>query len=155
LTRLTRLTATGTRQPRADGDERLERLRAAVAGTRLAWTERRLVGRSCQLVRAGETARRARLATARAAVPALNDRERGKRRFTELPALQGAVATIVTRYRGLGLLAVQYTARVRQRWLRRDGGRPPTVQGARDVRVKAVSDRPAVATAVGRLGWRV
>jgi len=37
----------------------------------------------------------------------------------------------------------------------RYGGRPPTVQVARDLRVQAVSDRPAVATAVGRLGWRV
>jgi len=155
LTRITRLTATGTRQHLADGDERLERLSAEVAGTRLAWTARRLVVRSRQLVRAGETALRARLAKARAAVTALNDRGRGKRRFTELPALQGAVETIVARYRVLGLLAVPYTARVRKRWRRRYGGRPPTVQVARDLRVQAVSDRPAVATAVGRLGWRV
>ena len=155
LTRITRLTATGTRQHLADGYERLERLSAEVAGTRLAWTERRLVVRSRQLARAGETALRARLAKARAAVTALNDRGRGKRRFTELPALQGAVETILTRYRVLGLLAVQYTERVRKRWLRRDGGRPPTVQVARDLRVKAVIDRPAVATAIGRLGWRV
>jgi transposase len=155
LTRLTRRTATGTRQPLADGDERLERLSAEVAGTRLAWTARRLVVRSRPLVRAGETARRARLAKARAAVTARNDRGRGKRRCTERPALPGAVETIVTRYRVLGLLAVQDTERVRKRWLRRDGGRPPTVQVARDLRVQAVSDRPAVATAVGRLGWRV
>jgi len=33
--RITRLTATGTRQHLADGDERLERLSAEVAGTRL------------------------------------------------------------------------------------------------------------------------
>ena len=45
LTRLTRLTATGTRQPIADGDARLEPLTAEGAGPRSAWTARRLVGR--------------------------------------------------------------------------------------------------------------
>jgi transposase len=155
LTRITRVTVTGTRQHLADGYERLEHLSAEVAGTRLAWTERRLMVRSRQLARAGETALRARVAKARAAVTALNERGRGKRRFTERPALQAAVETILTRYRVLGLLAVQYIERVRKRWLRRYGGRPPTVQVERDLRVKAVIDRPAVATAIGRLGWRV
>jgi transposase len=46
LTRITRLTATGTRQYLADGYERLERLTAGMAGDVLAWTERRLVVRS-------------------------------------------------------------------------------------------------------------
>jgi transposase len=155
LTRITRLTATGTRQHLADGYERLERLSAEVAGNRLAWTERRLVVRSRQLARAGATALRARLAKARAAVTALNDRGRGKRRFTERPALQVAVETILTRYRVLGLLAVQYTERVWKRPLRRYGSRPATVQVERDLGVKAVIDRPAVATTIGRLGWRV
>ena len=155
LTRLTRLTATGTRQHLADGDERLERLSAEGAGTRRAWPDRRLGVRSRQLTRAGETARRARLARARAAVTGLNDRGRGKRRFPARPALQGAVETSLARYRVLGLLAVQYIERVRKRWRRRDGGRPPTVPGERDLRVKAVLHRAAVATAVGRLGWRV
>ena len=154
-TRITRLTATGKRQHIADGYERLETLTAEVAGNAIAWTERRLVVRSRQLARAGETALRARLAKAQATVAALNDRGRGKRRCTELPALQAAVETILTRYRVHGLLAVQYTERVRQRPLRRYGSRPATVRVARDLGVKAVVDRPAVATAIGRLGWRV
>jgi transposase len=155
LTRITRLTATGTRQPLVDGDERPECLRAAVAGNRLAWTERRLVVRSRQLARAGETALRARLAKARAALTALTDRGRGKRRFTARPVLQAAVETILTRYRVLGLLAVQDTERVWKRPLRRYGSRPATVRVERDLGVKAVIDRPAVARASGRLGWRV
>jgi transposase len=128
LTRLTRLTVTGKRQHLADGYEQLDRLSAEVAGNRLAWTARRLVVRSRQLARAGETALRARLAKARAAVTALNDRGRGKRRFTERPALQAAVETILMRYRVLGLLAVPYTERVWKRPLRRYGSRPATVQ---------------------------
>jgi transposase len=155
LTWITRLTATGTRQHIADGDERLEPLTAEVAGHLVAWTDRRLVVRSRHLARAGATALRGRLAKARAAVTALNDRGRGKPRFTELPPLQAAVEAIVTRYRVHGLLEAQYTERVHQHWLRRYGGRPATVQLERDVRVKTVVDRHAVAAAIGRLGWRV
>src|SRR5512132_3109916 len=81
LTRLSRLTAPGTRQPIADGDERLAPLSAEVAGHRGAWTARRLVVRAHPRARAGATALRARLAPARAAVIALNDRRRGKPRF--------------------------------------------------------------------------
>jgi transposase len=155
LIRITRLSATGTRQHLADGDERLEPLTAEVAGKRLAWAERRRVVRSYQLARAGERALRARVAKARAAVAARNTRRRGKPRFTERPALQAAVEAILTRYRVHGLLAVRDTERVRKCPLRRDGSRPATVRLARDLGVKAVVDRPAVATAIGRLGWRV
>jgi transposase len=155
LTRSTRLTAPGKRQHLADGYERLEPLSAEVAGTRLAWTERQLVVRARQLARAGEAARRARWAKAPAAVAVLNERGRGKPRFTELPPLQAAVEAILTRYRGHGLLAVRYTERVRECPLRRYGSRPATMRVTRDIGVKAVVDRPAVATASGRLGWRV
>jgi transposase len=155
LSRITRLTATGTRQHLGDGFERLASLTVEVAGEARTWTERRLVVRSRQLARAGERGLRARVAKAQAAVTALNARGRGRRRFPELPPLQTAVEAILTRYRVHGLLAVQYTERVRKRPRRRYGGRPATVQVERDVRVKAVVDRQAVATAIGRLGWRV
>jgi transposase len=154
LTRITRLTAPGTRQHSADGYERPEPLTAAVAGNALVWTERRLVVRSRHLARAGEAALRARLAKAQAAVAALHDRGRGQRRGTALPALQAAVAAILERYRVQARLAVQDTERVQKRRLRRDGRRPVTVQVECDLGVKAVVDRQAVATAIGRLGWR-
>jgi transposase len=155
LTRITRLTATGTRQHSADGDAQLETLTAEVAGNALAWTERRLVVRSRQLARVGKTALRAWLAKAQAAVAALNDRGRGKRRFTERPVLQEAVEAILTRYRVQGLLAVHYRERVWEHPRRRYGNRPATVQVERDLGVKAVVDRQAVVTAITRLGWRV
>jgi transposase len=155
LTRITRLTATGTRQYLADGFERLVPLTAEMAGAALMWTERRLVVRSRQLARAGERALRARVAQAQAAVTALNARGRGKHRFPELPALQAAVEAILIRYRVHGLLAVQDPERLRKRPLRRYGSRPATVQVERDSRVKVVVDRPAVAAAIGQLGWRV
>jgi transposase len=155
LTRITRLTATGTRQHMADGYERLEPLTGEVAGHALAWTERRLVVRSRPLARAGATALRARLAKAQAAVAALNARGRGKRRYTERPALQAAVEARLTRYWVHGLLAVRSTERLHEGPLRRYGSRPATVRVERALGVKAVVDRQAVATAIGRLSWRV
>jgi hypothetical protein len=155
LTRITRLTATGTRQHRADGDAPLETLTAEGAGNALAWTARRLVVRSRPRARGGKTARRARLAKAQAAVAALNDRGRGKRRFTERPVRQDAVEAILTRYRVQGWLAGHDTERGREHPRRRDGNRPATVQVERDLGVKAVVDRQAVVTAITRLGWRV
>ncbi len=92
---------------------------------------------------------------AQAAVTALNDRGRGKRRFLERPALEEAVEAILTRYRVPGLLAVRSTTHVQERPLRRYGRRPATVGVERDVGVTAIVDRGAVAAAVRRLGWRV
>jgi transposase len=155
LTRITRLTATGTRQHIAACYERLETLTGGVAGHALAWTERRLVVRSRQLARAGATALRARLAKAQAVVAVLNARGRGQRRYTERPTLQAAVEALLTRYRVHGLLAVGYTERLHECLLRRYGSRPATVRVERALGVKAVVDRQAVATAIGRLGWRV
>jgi transposase len=155
LTRITRMTAGGKREHIAEGDERLEPLTVMAAGEAMAWTERRLVVRSRPLARAGEAALRARLAKAQAAVAALNDRGRGKKRFTALTALQAAVEAIRIRHRVQGLLAVRDTEGVQERPLRRYGHRPATVRVARDLRVTAVVDRRAVAGAVRRLGWRV
>ena len=155
LTRITRVSAAGTRQYLADGYERLEPLTAEVASQALVWTERRLVVRSRQLACAGETALRARVRKAQAAVAALNERGRGKPRCTALPSVQAAVEAILTRYRVQGLLAVRYPERVQEYPRRRDGSRPATVRVARDLGVKAVVERQAMATAIGRLGWRV
>jgi hypothetical protein len=92
---------------------------------------------------------------ARAAVPALNARGRGKPRFRDVTGLPAAVAARLTRDRGPGRLAGRYTEGVREHPRRRDGSRPATVQGARDLGVNAVVARQAVATAIGRRGWRV
>jgi transposase len=88
-------------------------------------------------------------------VTAFNAQGCGKRRVTAWPALQAAVEAILTQHRMQGRLAVRYTERVRKHPLRRYGSRPAMVQVERDIEVKAVVDRPAVATDIGRLGWRV
>jgi transposase len=68
---------------------------------------------------------------------------------------QDAVEAILTRYRVQGWLAGHDTERGREHPRRRDGNRPATVQGERDLGVKAVVDRQAVVTAITRRGGRV
>jgi len=106
-TRVTRVAARGQRACLAAGDERLEPVTVVAAGEARTWTERRLVVRSRQLARAGAAARRPRLAKAQAAVAALQNRGRGQPRFTERPAVPEAVAAILRRDRGEGLLGVR------------------------------------------------
>jgi len=139
----------------AEGFERREPLTAQVAGATIHWAERRLVIRSRQLARAAEAALRARLAKAQAAVAALNEGRRGKRRLLQVPALQEAVVAILARYQVQGLLRMSYEAPVRQHPVRRCGQRPATMQVEQDIRVSASVDEVAVEEMVRRLGWRV
>jgi transposase len=155
LTPISRVQAHGQRELIAEGFECLEPLSAVVAGEPISWTERRLVIRSHQLAQAGERALRTRLTKAQATIAGLNGRRRGKRRMTELPALQEAVAAIVTRYHVQGLLQVRYEAQVHQRPLRPYGSRPATVREERHIQVIASIDQEAVEAAVRQLGWRV
>jgi transposase len=155
LTPIPREQATGPPEVIAEGFERLESLTAVVAGVPLRWTERRLVLRSHQLAQAGERGLRARLTQAQAAIAALNARRRGKRRVTEVAALQAAVAAILARYHVQGLLQVRYTAQERWQSVRRSGDQPARLRMERDWQVSARIDEEAVEAAVRQLGWRV
>jgi transposase len=155
LTPIPRGPASGQPVVIAEGFERLEPLTAAVAGVPIRWTERRLVMRSHQLAQAGERGLRARLAKAQAAIAALNNRRRGKRRVTELSALQAAVTTLLARYQVQGLLQVQYASQECWRPVQRYGDRPPRLRLERDWQVTISVDEEAVGAAVHQLGWRV
>jgi transposase len=145
----------GTPELIAEGVERLEPLTAEVAGTPHGWLERRLVIRASQLAQAGERGLRARLARAQAAVTALNERRRGKRRCTDPTALREAADAMLARYQVQGLLQVRDEEAVREHPLRRYGRRPATVRVEREVPVIVSVDQQAGETAVCRLGWRV
>src|SRR5256712_7237155 len=66
-------------------------MRLEGAGERQSWTERRVGVRSGRQAQASERARRARVASAMAAVEALHQCGRGKKRFEEVSALRLAV----------------------------------------------------------------
>ena len=155
LTPIYRGKESGERELIAEGYERLERLTALVDGETLTWTERRLVIRSLKQAQTAERALRKRLAKAQAALTRLNERRRGKKRFTEVAPLRQAVKAILERYQAQGLLRLSYQESVYERPVRRYQGRPATVRVEREVKVTAVVDEAALAKAVRRLGWRV
>jgi hypothetical protein len=155
LTPILRGPANGQPEVLAEGVERLAPLTAVVAGVPIDWAERRLVIRSHQLAQAGERGLRARLAQAQAAIAALNERRRGKRRVTEVAALQAAVAVLLARDHGPGVRQVRYTAQERGRSVRRYGDRPARRRLEQDGQVSVSVDEAAVGAAVHQLGWRV
>ena len=155
LTPIARVQVHSQQERIAEGLARSEPLTAVVAGAPISWAERRLVLRSHQLAQAGERGLRARLAKAQAAIAALHERRRGKRRMTERTALQEAVAAIVARYSVQGLLQVQYEDEVHRRPVRRSGERPATVRVEQEWQVTTSADEEAVGAAGRQLGWRV
>lgn len=90
LTPVYREQENGTAELMAEGDERLEPLTVVVGGQPRTGTERRWVVRSIRQAHAAETALRARLAQAAAAIQGLHSYGRGKQRFTEVEALRQA-----------------------------------------------------------------
>jgi hypothetical protein len=104
------------------------------------------------LAQAGERGLRARLAKVEAAIATVNDRHRGKRRVTELAALQAAVAALLARYHVQGLLQVRYASQERWRAVRRYGDRPARLRLEQDWQVSVSVDEEAVGAAVRQLG---
>jgi len=117
--------------------------------------ERRLVVRLLKQTRRAEKGLRVRLAKAQAALTALNERKRGKKRFTTVEELRQAAEGIVARYRVQGLVRLAYQEIVHKRPVRQYRDRPATVREEREVRVRVEVDEAAVEEGVQRLGWRV
>jgi transposase len=139
----------------AEGYERLVTLTTEVDGRTVTWTERRLVVRSLKHAQAAERGLRHRLAKAQAALAALNERGRGKKRYQDVESLRQAVEAIVKRYQVQGLLQLGYLTQRRERPVRRYRERPATVRVEQDVQVIAVVDSEILSQAIRQLGWRV
>jgi transposase len=155
LTPVFRAQADGSTEKIAEGYERMETLTATVGEETLTWEERRLVIRSLPQARAATAALQARLEKAQAALKALNDRRKGKERFTEVESLRQAAEAIIERYRVEGLLQVSYCEEVKERWVRQYGKRPAETRMERIVACQASQDEPALQKAIAGLGWRV
>jgi len=155
LTPINREKENGEREQIAEGYERLEVLTAKLDSQTVIWTERRLVLRSLKQAQVAEAALRSRLAKAQQALAALNERGRGKKRFTEVESLRQAAEALVEQHRVQGLLRLRYEEEVRERPVRRYRGRPASIRQEREVRVTVAVDEEALEKAVRRLGWRV
>ena len=130
-------------------------MRLEVAGERQSWTERRVGVRSGRQAQASERARRARVASAMAAVEALNQCGRGKKRFEEVSALRQAVVTIVQRHGVEEFLWLRYRQHTTPRVVRAYRGRPTRLEADRQATVEVRVDAVALEAAGRRLGGRV
>ena len=125
------------------------------AGALQSWTERRWVVRSVRQAQAAERALRARVAKAMAAVEALHQRGRGKKRFEEVSALRQAVVAIGQRYGVEECLWLRSSQHATSRAVRAYRGQPARGEADRQATVEVRVDEVALEAAVRRVGWRV
>lgn len=147
--------ADGTREHIANGFERIETVAGLAGGQAISWVERRLVVCSLARAQAAEGALRRRLEKAQSTIEALNERRRGKERFTDAESLRQAAEAIIKRQGVEGLLVLQVTEQLQERPVRPYRNRPGEVRVERQVSVSVQPDELAIQQAIRRLGWRV
>lgn len=125
-----------------------------IDGATVAWNERRIAVRSPVQAHRLEEALRTRLVRAEAALLALAERKRGKRRPRSLEALREAAHAILDSYQVHGLLRLDFAEQVQERLVRRYRGRPTGMRVERDVYLNVSTDADALAQAIRRLGWQ-
>lgn len=131
----------------AEGYEREEPMSVALNGQTVAWTERRLVIRSAEQVKAQKASLHARLEKAQMALATLNEHKPGRKIYREVAPMQQKVEAILKQHKVSGLIAVQYEQR---ELITSPKGKPKPV-----VLVHTEQDQAAVQQAEARMGWRV
>lgn len=126
-----------------------------IDGAAITWNERRIAVRSPVQAHLLEEALRTRLARAEAALLALGQRKRGKRRPRSLDDLREAAHAIIDSYQVHGLLRLDFAEQIEERVVRRYRGRPTGVRVERDVRLTVSINTDAFAQAIRRLGWQM
>jgi len=145
----------GTPQRIAEGSERQGPMARETQGESQHWTERRVVVRSLRQAQASEAALRARVAHAQGQVEALNQRGRGRRRFAEMDELRHAVNAVGQRHHVANFFWLRYEQHGTARPVRAYRARTAGSKVQRHATVAVRLDAEALASAVGRLGWRV
>jgi hypothetical protein len=141
--------------PSSDGIEWFMPMHVDLNGSPVVWNERRIAIRSSNHARISEEALRARLTRAQAALLALGERKRGKRRPRTIEDLREAAHAILDSYQVHGLLHLDFDEQVEERVVRRYRGRPTGVRIERNVRMKVSLNTDALSRAVHSLGWQV
>ncbi len=139
----------------SDGIEWLMPMRVDFNGSPVIWNERRIAIRSPNHARISEEALRVRLTHAQAALLALCERKRGKRRPRTIEALRESARAILDSYQVHGLLHLDFDEQIEERMVRRYRGRPTGVRIERDVRMNVSVDTDALSRAVQSMGWQV
>ena len=139
----------------AHGYEDSETITAQWEGVSSTWTERRRLLRSQAAARAAETALRARLGQAQAALSELSVRRQGKPVLADRAAVEQAVAETVRHFRVAGLLRVTVSEQVTEQPVRAYRDRPATVRTQSQFTISNDVEPDALASAIEQLGWRV
>jgi transposase len=139
----------------AYGYEDSEVVTAQLEGVSYTWRERRLLVRSQAAARAAETALRARLGQAQAALRELVVRRQGKPVLADRAAVEQAVADTVLHFRVEGLLRVTVSEQVTKQPVRAYRERPALVRTQSQFTISSDVDPDALASALEQLGWRV
>lgn len=155
LTSIRRANAAGEQKVIAKGYEREDAMTEEVGERTVEWTERRLVIRSLRQARAAETRLRGKLEEAEAALEALNERGRGKKRYKSVAELRRAAEGIVKEHGVEGLLDLDFHVTSCRRRVRHYGDRPTRVVVERDPHLAVAVNETAVKEALRRKGWRV
>ncbi len=150
-----RSSAQGAVEHLADGFEVSETLTAEYDTWPVTWVERRLVVRSWQQAQTAEQGLRQRVAQAQRELADLTARRKGKRRLTDLTALEQAAAAILARYRVADVVRVTCREQVRERPVRAYRNRPATVRRSVMLQVTSDVDPVVLETVIAHLGWRV
>ena len=111
--------------------------------------------RSLAAARAGSKSLQTRLEKAQAALEALGQPRRGKKRLTQLDEWQEAAEGICQRYRVQGLLQLDYQVTTSERHLRPYRDRPARVVIESRVQLSVTLDEEALEQQKKMLGWRV
>ncbi|MGQ9892955.1 MAG: hypothetical protein ACUVSY_04085 [Roseiflexus sp.] len=130
-------------------------MRVDLNGVPVVWNERRIIMRSPNHARISEEALRVRLTRAQAALLALCERKRGKRRPRTIEALRESARAILDSYQVRGLLHLDFDEQIEERVVRRYRGRPTGVRVERDVRMNVSVDTNALSRAVQSMGWQI
>jgi transposase len=150
-----RETINGERKLIARGYERQVEMTEEVEGKTITWTERHLVVRSSQQVQAAQRRLQKRIENAKAAVEALNERGRGKQRYTDSAELRQAAQALIAAHQVEGLLTLNFEETIHRRQVRRYRDRPTRIVEEREPAVTVTIDENAVQEVIRRKGWRV
>ena len=155
LTSIERVNAEGQLEQIAEGYEQNVSLSAAIDNKTITWTERRLIVRSFQYVRASQEGLHNRLAKAQAELLELNEHKQGKRQIEDLTSIQTAAEKIIKHHRVAGLLKLNILDESTERYIRAYGDRPARTETEHTLTLLTEIDGQAVQEAERRLGWRV
>lgn len=139
----------------AQSDEDSETITVQVEGVPDTWMERRLLARPQAAARAAETALRARLGRAQAALIERTVRRQGKPVHSERAAVEPAVTKTVGPFRVEDLQRVTVSEQVREPSVRASQDRPATVRTQSQFTISSAVEPGALASALEPLGRRV